>query len=266
MMKDGEGNTRKIRNQVKIAVFVLLLLTSAAAWAGCSNMSETKEETQSAENSNIEEKSAQIYLFGEVHGEEKVIQKEYEYWHQYYHEQGVRHLFYEMPYFAAQYLNLWMETDDDEIFEEFLQYGKGSKADNPYIVEFYQKIKSECPETIFHGIDVGHRPETLGAQYLNYLEENGLKDSQQYQNTLLSIEQGKKYEEDRDRAYRENMLAENFMREFDELGGESVMGIFGCGHVKTGEKDPSGKVPRMVDQLHEVYGDGLHSALILTGR
>ena len=57
------------------------------------------------------------YLFGEVHGSEAVCLKEFEIWKDFY-ARGFRHLFLEIPYFYAQFLNLWMNSEDDLILDE----------------------------------------------------------------------------------------------------------------------------------------------------
>ncbi len=57
----------------------------------------------------------------------------------------------------------------------------------------------------------------MGKRYLDYLIEHDLADSPQYVLAEQSIQQGKKYYADQDYAYRETMLVQNFMREFDML-------------------------------------------------
>ena len=49
-----------------------------------------------------------------------------------------------------------------------------------------------------------------------------------------AIEQGKFFYEHSDDVYRENKMAENFIREFDRLTGENVMGIYGGAHTGLG--------------------------------
>lgn len=204
----------------------------------------------------------QIYLYGEKHGKENVIEKEYELWFEYYHNEDMRHLFLEMPYYTAEFLNIWMKEDTDEIFDATFLDASGAAADNPYTKEFYHKIKKECPDTIFHGTDVGHQYETTGERYLKYLKEHNMQDSEQYEMALKCIEQGKIFYKDYDSAYRENKMAENFMDAFDKLNGESIMGIYGAGHMRRNTMDSSGTVPRMIDQVKEYYGDIVHVEML----
>lgn len=207
-----------------------------------------------------EDPSGEIYLYGELHSNEEIIKKEFELWKDYYHNEGLRHLFLESPYYTAEYLNLWMQAEDDEILDEIYDDWEGSAAHNPYLKEFYQKIKEQCPETVFHGTDVGHQHETTGKRYLNYLRANQLENSRQYSLAQECIEQGKYYYDNLDHAYRENKMAENFIRFFDALNGESVMGIYGGTHIGIESMDYSTQsVPSMANQLYDSYGDILHS-------
>ena len=115
----------------------------------------------------------QIYLYGEAHAESELIEREYDLWYKYYHEDGMRHLFIEAPYYDAEFLNLWMQSGSDELLEQMRIEQIGTSGASSVSNEFYKKIKRECPETIFHGTDVGHQYDTTGERYLDYLEETG---------------------------------------------------------------------------------------------
>jgi hypothetical protein len=203
--------------------------------------------------------SGQIYLYGEQHGVEKILDKELELWREYYDEQNMRHLFVELSYFSAEFLNLWMQSASDEIFEELYDDWVGTAAHNPYIKDFYKELKSSCPETIFHGTDVGHQYDTTGERFLKYLETNNLQDTEQYLLTKEAIEQGQYYYDNSDDVYRENKMVENFIREFNKLSNESVMGIYGGAHTGLNAKDSTGKVPCMAKQLKKAYKNIIHS-------
>lgn len=73
------------------------------------------------------------------------------------------------------------------------------------------------------------------------------------------IEQGKHFYETFDGVYRENKMTENFILSSDSLNGEKVMGIYGASHIGLYEKDFTGKVPCMANQLRERYGDIIYS-------
>lgn len=240
------------RTRYVALALVLVLLT---ALAGCSKASAPTNKPASAA-----QPSGQIYLYGEQHSVEKILDREFELWNEDYHNKSMRHLFIEFPYYTAQFLNIWMQSDNDDIFDQIYADWNGTAAHSPYVKAFYQKIKSACPKTIFHGTDVGHQYDTTGKRYLEYLEMHNQKGSVQYLLAQEDIEQGKRYYGHYDDVYRENKMAENFIRAFNSLKGESVMGIYGGAHTGLDAMDyTTHSVPCMANQLKKVYGDSLHS-------
>ncbi|HWR23553.1 MAG TPA: hypothetical protein VN366_08760 [Feifaniaceae bacterium] len=200
-----------------------------------------------------------IYLCGEAHGVEKILDKEFELWHGYYHNKGMRHLFVEFPYYTAEFLNIWMQADGDDILEALYNDWDGTAGHTPSMMELFRKIKSECPETIFHGTDVGHQYHSTGGRFLKHLEDNGLKGSAQYILAQEAIAQGKYYYAHADDAYRENKMTENFIREYDGLNGADIMGIYGGAHTGLDAMDFTGSVPCMANQLKGRHGDAVQS-------
>jgi len=230
--------------------------------AAMTEAEETPAETVSGmeETSLMGQSAGQVYLYGEMHGDQKIIEKEFEVWKDYYGGEGLRHMFIEAPYYTAEYLNLWMEADSDEILDEVYDDWEGSAAHNPYLKEFYQNIKRECPETVFHGTDVGHCYDTTGERYLSYLRENKQEDSEPYALTQECMEQGKYFYDNSDDVYRENKMVENFVNAFEALDGESIVGFYGGAHVGLEAMEFStGSIPCMANQLHALYGDAIHS-------
>lgn len=203
--------------------------------------------------------SGQIYLYGEWHAQEAHLNLELEIWREFYAE-GMRHLFIEMPYYTAEYLNEWMRMDNDSFLMLVYADWHGTMSHDPAVLDFYRKLKAECPETIFHGTDVGHQYNTTGKKYLLHLEATDRKDTDQYALTLQAIEQGKHTYQNGNTGniYRENRMVENFIRAFDSLGGEDVMGIYGTAHVALGEEDYTQSVPNLASQLVRRYGDAVH--------
>ena len=172
-------------------------------------------------NSN---KHGQIYLYGESHGIEDMINCEYETWYKFYHEDNMRDQFIEMSCYHSDILNSWMKASDDDILDSFFEYLKGTLAYNEYNKNYFIKIKRNYPKTVFHGTDIGHQYNTLGKDYLNYLRENNLEHEERYSLALEAVKQGEKYyteaDEEKGRLYREKILAENFARDFDRLEKE----------------------------------------------
>ena len=238
-------------SSVFLVVSAILFLLS-----GCA-----KRDHQISNQILDEDMSGQIFLYGEHHSVERILEEELQLWHTYYHEQGMRHLFVELPYYTAEFLNIWMQSDSDDILDQLYDDLQGTAGGTQETKVFYQRIKEEYPETIFHGTDVGHQYHTTGARYLTYLESVGQKDSEAYILTQEAIKQGKYYyrNTDNDYAYRENMMVENFIREFDKLGSENIMGIYGAVHTYPDYFDPTGTVSCMAAQLAEYYGAVLHT-------
>jgi hypothetical protein len=204
--------------------------------------------------------TGQIFLYGEVHGEQKIMEEEFALWKKHYEEDGMRHLFLEYAYFTTEFLNRWMQADSDEILEDIYKELWGTEGNIPYWKDFFKSIKDECPETVFHGTDVGHQHHSTGLRYLRFLEQGGMKDSEQYRLARETIEQGKYYYAGDNYEYRENKMVENFIREFDALGGESVMGIYGSAHTDVrGIAFGSDSLPCMANQLQERYPNNVHT-------
>lgn len=90
----------------------------------------------------------------------------------------MRHLFVELPYYTAEFLNIWIKEDSDEILEELFEDWKGTASYATCVKDFYRRIKAECPETVFHGTDVGHQYDTTGKRYLKYLKENNMQGTE----------------------------------------------------------------------------------------
>lgn len=202
---------------------------------------------------DVENETGILYLYGEQHGKKAIIEKELELWNQYYHEEGMRHLFLEMPYFTAELLNVWMSEDSDEIFDglDFDNWGADQEER-----AFYNEIKIKCPETVFHGTDIGHNYLVNGIKYRNYLEDNNLVDTEKYRLNEEAIQQGKYYNGTGDDVYRESKMVENLTREFNLLNDQSIMGIYGAAHISL---EPytreSQTVETMAYQLSKIYGD-----------
>ncbi|ONI40524.1 hypothetical protein AN639_00065 [Candidatus Epulonipiscium fishelsonii] len=196
------------------------------------------------------------YIYGEQHGVPMILEEEFELWNRYYHENNMRHLFVELPFYAAEYLNLWMNADNNDILDEIFTDIHGSDMDTPETKEFFIKIKQECPQTIFHGIDVGHLYKSMGNRYLNYLTENNLQNTQVFDLTEEAIKQGEKFYAKNDFEYRENMLAENFKREFDKLENQDIMGIFGSMHANL-DFYITENTANMATQLVDYYKDNI---------
>lgn len=204
-----------------------------------------------------------IFLYGEIHNSERIKTKELELWHDYYHNEGMRHLFIEFPNYMAAFLNVWMKSDSDDMLNAVYDGWGDTLAGVSSEKDLFRRIKAECPETVFHGTDIGHRYNPTGIRYLLYLEENGMEDSDEYSAACEAIAQGVRaygLTGEMDDLYRENKMAENFIRAFEKLNWESVMGIYGAVHTQLdGTALTSDSHPCMANQLRARYGERVRS-------
>lgn len=203
-----------------------------------------------------------ISLYGEAHGFKRYYDIEFEAWSKYYDE-GYRNLFVELPYYSAEFLNEWMKADSDELIDLFFEEIQGTQSGNESYYEFFHEIKERCPETIFYGTDVGHQYDTTGARYLEYLEENGLDDSEQYRLAKECIRQGIEFcnndtEQNGMTELRESYMVSNFIDAYTRCGGGRIMGIYGSYHTNLYNPD------LMVGKLRAQYGDIISSVKLST--
>jgi hypothetical protein len=80
---------------------------------------------------------------------------------------------------------------------------------------------------------------------LKYLEDNNMKDSEQYSLAQEAVAQGEYYygrSDNTREVYREN-----------------IMGIYGAAHTGLDAMNHTNSVPCMANQLKELYGEALHS-------
>ena len=195
----------------------------------------------------------QLYLYGEFHANDELLQRELALWKDYY-AGGMRDLFVELPYYTAQYLNRWMQADNDRILMEVYTDWKGSASYHQNVLDFYRGIKTACPETVFHGTDVGHQYNSTGYRYLKLLRSEGKRDTEEYRLASENIDQGLEFYRTQDGEFRENAMTQNLLREYRALGGGTVMGIYGAYHTSMTSDDG---VQTMASRLTEALGDSV---------
>lgn len=244
LFSEGGGTSKRSQG-----VAFLLALSLLLGLTGCSSAPSP------AAPANAE---TRIYLYGETHSQPAILAQELERWGDYYRNDDMRHLFVELPYFTAEFLNVWMQSDSDDILNAVYDDTEGALSHTPAVRDFYRAIKRDYPETVFHGTDIGHQYFSTGQRYLAYLESSGLKGSTEYALAEEAIEQGIRYYEGSDDEYRENAMTENFIRAYDALKGERIMGIYGAQHVGLNAMDPTGTVPSMASRLEQHYGDVIY--------
>lgn len=208
------------------------------------------------------DENTKIRLYGEAHGLKEYYDIEFGLWKECYDE-GYRALFVELPYFSAEFLNLWMQEDSDEIIDQFFEEIQGTQSGNEYYYEFFHEIKEQCPQTVFYGTDVGHQYDTTGPRYLEYLADNGLEETENYRLAKECIEQGIAFHSD-DFGHtgisdiRESYMISNFIDAYSRCGTDKIMGIYGSYHTDLGNPE------LMAGRLKSQYGDVISSVRIST--
>lgn len=204
--------------------FTLLVL-----FAGCTTKNTKGDKSSSTER---------IFLYGEAHSQQHIIEYEIKEWQKFYNNENMRHLFIENSYTAAQFLNQWMQKDNDDILLQLYEDWEGTAAQSDATLYFFREIKRTCPETIFHGTNIGHQYNSNGKRYLQQLEKEGLKHSEKYKIAEEGNNQGIDYYEKHDCnsdegcEIREQYMVDNFIRELDSLPPDTkIMGVYGTAHV-----------------------------------
>ena len=251
---------------------IIMLVCTAMIFAACNgneaNDYEIDEyevvEYEVADNEQPEPAYTQpstgrIFLFGELHGNQNTMLRQIEIWGEFYHNYGMRHLFIETGYATAQFLNMWMQADDDVILHQLFDNWRGTAKHTQYQLDFYRTIKLDFPETIFHGTDVEHTT-LIGNMFLQQLRGEGLEGTPSYQTTRLNMAQFNRFRNASCHSVRAYYKPQNFIRAFDELVGQDVMAIHGGPHVTEGV-DFLGLegVASMATTLRERYGDRLQT-------
>ena len=241
-----------MKNHIKTLIFFLVLgmtVVTSLVLAAVDKTSDVypKEDTK-------------IRLYGESHGSKTYYDIELKLWKECY-KQGDRALFIELPYYTAEYINLWMKEDSDEIMDQIFIDIKGTQSGNRYYYDFFREIKESCPETVFYGTDVGHQYNTTGARYLEYLTQNGLEGSENYRLAKECAEQGEDYYmhdtmHNGMSPIREAYMVANFKNAYARCGTDRIMGIYGSYHTDLGNPD------LMAGQLRDYYGDIISSVKI----
>ena len=207
---------------------------------------------------------ALIHLYGEVHGLDAHFIHHFYRWKYYYTYHGMRHLFIEMPFYHSFLLNLWMEEEDDKILQFLFDDIRGQYADTATRWDFYQRIKAELPNTIFHGVDMGIPGGPL-AKFM--FHEHVLEDSDEFNiiqdNIMITQFFYDRFQQSL--AFRSVVMSRNFATLFNRLNNESVMGIFGAAHVEFGEYYYFvGGGTTLASLLAEKFGyDNIHSTNLL---
>ncbi len=243
-----------MKNRLKTILAFSILIVVVISAVSLSALDRARERYPDA--------NTRICLYGEKHGIKTYYDIELDLWKEHY-TKGDRALFVELPYYTAEFLNLWMKEDSDEIIDQIFEDIQGTQGDNQNYNDFFHEIKKQCPQTVFYGTDVGHQYDTTGARYLKYLEDHGLENSEDYHLARECVEQGIKYHtEDYSpngfSSIREAYMVANFIDAYERCGADQIMGIYGSYHTDLTNPD------LMTGQLKSHYGDIISSVRLST--
>ena len=146
-----------------------------------------------------------------------------------------------------------MQSESDQIINELFIDWKGSSNRHPAVKQFFKSIKQSFPKTVFHGTDVGHQYNTTVKRYLDYLKKNGLVKTEQYALTIETIKQGKQHYKKRNKAFREDKMTSNFIRELKTIGNQHIMGIYGLAHTGIDGYILNPSIPSMANRLNKLF-------------
>ena len=125
----------------------------------------------------------QVLLCGEDHTDAGCKEQELALWRERY-AAGDRDLFLEMGAATAELLNRWMTTGDESFWDLVYRNWEGTLAQTEQTENFYRQLRADCPETVFHGIDMEHQYRTTGRFCLALLEKEGRQGSEVYRKVL----------------------------------------------------------------------------------
>jgi len=210
-----------------------------------------------------------IFLYGEEHlrDHEEMLARQLERWGYYYNTHGMRHLFLEKPFYTGEFLNQWLYADNEAEADTMMLALVDEGAVSPFHAEhFFGVIRRDFPDTVFHGVNIGGMWNVAtGQRFLAYLISSGQSNTARYELTRQNIAQAEMYS----RTWDDGLppiswirdKADNFVRAFDALGGESVMGIFNTQHTEFGNHTQLRMYASatLATRLQRRYGDAVSS-------
>lgn len=238
----------------------------------------TDDMTFSAKFENVSEKDftplntrtptkeeGQVFLFGEVHGDEGEYKEELRIWDYYYNEYGFRDLIVEYSYFFSEILNAYMRIPGDDILNSLFLF-LSERTSSIYTVPFYNYVKTlkeKYPETRFHGVNVNEGNKGNAEAFVQIWLQNGLTTEDAYEDFIINLNQNTYHSRLKGRekeAYREEMMAANILKEMSKIGNKSVVGFFGSVHCDIGGSDNIySDIPNMATNLYKNIGNNLYS-------
>lgn len=199
-------------------------------------------------------KERKITLYGEIHAEKEIYDREIEIIDEFY-KNGGRTLFLEAGYCQGEILNSWMESDNDEGLDLIFKIYEGTTLSSEVYYDYYKTIKEKFPEIRFIGTDIEHvyGNKDKIEMFEDYFFKNIYPDLDDDEKALAdkSIAQGKECYAHRTNynilSARELMMGPNMIDAIKRTD-ENIIGFYGKAHLfgKFREKI-------MVDQVREEF-------------
>ena len=199
-------------------------------------------------------KEREITIYGEIHAEKEIYDREIEIIDEFY-KKGGRTLFLEGGYCQGEILNTWMESDNDEGLDLIFKTYEGTPLSSEVYYDYYKTIKEKFPEIRFIGTDIEHvygNKEKI-EMFENYFFKNIYPDLDDDEKALAdkSIAQGKECYEcpspDDMLSMRELMMGANMIDAIQRTS-EDIIGFYGNAHVFGSFKE---KI--MIEQVREKF-------------
>lgn len=199
-------------------------------------------------------KEREITLYGEIHAEKEIYDREIEIIDEFY-KNGGRTLFLEGGYCQGEIFNAWMESDNDEGLDLIFKIYEGTPLSSEVYYDYYKTIKEKFPEIRFIGTDIEHvyGNKDKIEMFEDYFFKNIYPDLDDDEKALAdkSIAQGKECYSHRTNynilSARELMMGPNMIDAIKRTD-ENIIGFYGKAHLfgKFREKI-------MVDQVREEF-------------
>lgn len=182
-------------------------------------------------------KEREITLYGEIHAEKEIYDREIEIIDEFY-KNGGRTLFLEGGYCQGEIFNAWMESDNDEGLDLIFKIYEGTPLSSEVYYNYYKTIKEKFPEIRFIGTDIehvyGNKDKIEMFEY--YFFKNIYTDLDDDEKALAdkSIAQGKECYAHRKNydilSARELMMGPNMIDAIKRTD-ENIIGFYGRAHI-----------------------------------
>lgn len=126
-----------MKNKIKTIIAFALLFTVCAV--------EIVFDLNDKTNDVYPTDDTKIMLYGESHGAKEYYDVELKLWKDCYAD-GLRDLFVELPYYSAEFLNVWMKETSNDLLDTWFEEISGTLSGNRFFLRFSLRDKVGLPE------------------------------------------------------------------------------------------------------------------------